>query len=203
MNSDFGGGAALYIASQLGHAQLVRLLAENGATLDARSGHGATAAFVAALNDKPASLRALAEAGADFDIPENENKSPLRIALEEGNVECVRELARGGADISDALQIQNIRIPNKRAIVGLLNKISLAGGEWEDYVASLRMPFILIRKSVRCGGNRVGGQGPESAVLNWVFDAPAPAPVKGEAVEAAVRPCPPEIFAEVVRWLVE
>jgi len=135
----------------------------------------------------------LAEAGADLDLAENGNQTPLRIGIEEGYFEVVRALARGGALMGEVLEMQMHTATNTQ-IIKLLNAIALAGGSWEDYVASLRMPFVLLRKLVRDGGKQAGG--PASPTLNWVFGAPAES-------EAVVRPCPDEIFSEIVKFLAQ
>ena len=149
--------------------------------------------FISVVNNNAACVTALAEAGADLDLAENRGKAPLRLALEEGYYEVVRALARGGASMGEALEMRMHTVPNTQ-IIKLLNAIALAGGSWEDYVASLRMPFVLLRKLVRDGGKQAGG--PASPTLNWVFGAPAES-------EAVVRPCPDEIFSEIVKFLVE
>ena len=96
------GYTPLMFAAAFNSAEVVRVLAENGADVNARSFQRQTALTIAILcgpND-PKVMRALAEAGADVNVAYDDGSTPLMLAVEYcGNAEVAAELIDAGADI--------------------------------------------------------------------------------------------------------
>lgn len=89
----------LVVATRNRHAEIVRLLCEAGADIEAPGKSGSTALMNAAQFVHADVVRALCQAGTYPTVKSHSGCSVLRFALEEGrkgNVEVVRELVRAG-----------------------------------------------------------------------------------------------------------
>ena len=95
------GMTALHWAAELGNVELVRLLVEAGADLEAvtRIG-GLTPLHVGAEVGQAATVRALLEAGAKARVRNVNGSTPLHFAALSGSVEAVDGLADHGADVN-------------------------------------------------------------------------------------------------------
>ncbi|KAJ1478441.1 ankyrin repeat-containing domain protein, partial [Baffinella frigidus] len=97
------GGTLLHKAVSFGHAEIVKLLLENGADLSAVDNDGKTPLFVAAAFDHEAILALLLSKGADVASKDANGRTALewamnRAAQEGGHAGVARLLLDAGAD---------------------------------------------------------------------------------------------------------
>ncbi|CAK9050984.1 unnamed protein product [Durusdinium trenchii] len=90
--------AAIHVAAQGGHLEVVRLLLEAGANKDAASQVGFTALHLATYSGQLEVVRELLFVGAQKDAVALDGSTALHWACENGRVEVVRELLAAGAD---------------------------------------------------------------------------------------------------------
>ena len=92
------GVTPLWMASQNGQHEVVRLLVEAGADKDkARDTDGVTPLWMASQNGHLEVVRLLVEKGADKDIANNHRVTPLSIARRQHRDGIVEMLQRAGA----------------------------------------------------------------------------------------------------------
>jgi ankyrin repeat protein len=84
---------ALMWAAHEGHADIVQLLLDNGADIDARQELGRTALWYSAQQDRLGAARLLVAAGADIGLAANDGTTPHDIAVERGHRDVVDLLA--------------------------------------------------------------------------------------------------------------
>ena len=89
----------LIMAAQNGHTEIVEVLINAGADLDAvRAENGVTALFLAAQAGRVLVVEALISAGADVNKPSDTKLTPLMVASENGHSAIVETLLLAGAD---------------------------------------------------------------------------------------------------------
>ena len=94
------GMTALHWAAELGNAELVRLLADAGADLEAVTRIGdLTALHIGAEVGQGGAVRALLEAGAKVEARNVNGSAPLHFAALSGSADAVAALADHGADV--------------------------------------------------------------------------------------------------------
>ena len=96
------GCTPLYIASAMGHVDVVRVLLEAGADIDKAKDNGATPLSIASWMGHVNVVKVLLEAGADINKAMDTGATPLYIASEKGHVDVVKVLLEAGADINKA-----------------------------------------------------------------------------------------------------
>jgi len=95
-----GEYAPLHTAARLGRVNVVRLLLEKGANVDARNDWGVTPLHQAATEGRVGVVRLLLEKGADVDARASFGVTPLLFAASRGHVDVVRLLLEKGADVN-------------------------------------------------------------------------------------------------------
>ena len=94
----------IWHAAQQGHLEVVRLLIEAGADMNAKDAqyHEDTALLVAARGGHLEVVRLLVEAGADMNAANARGATALLVAAQQGHLEVVRLLIEAGADVNVA-----------------------------------------------------------------------------------------------------
>ena len=106
---DFGAlyapirAAALHVAAQRGHLDIIRALVQAGCSVDVRDGDGSTPLFAAVTAGRRAAADALlGEHGADVNACDDEGLSPLHEASNNADVGLVECLLAAGARVNEA-----------------------------------------------------------------------------------------------------
>ena len=95
----FSNNTALMLASRNGHPDVVRLLLERGAKMEATIAGGNTALMLASRNGHLAVANLLLEMGADIDHINEEGETALIIATDQGLINMVKLLLEKGANV--------------------------------------------------------------------------------------------------------
>ena len=93
------GGQALHAAISEGDSEMVRILVEGGADVDARNDFGGPALHVAIDGENREMVRILVAAGANVDAKNSFGDPALHRAILKGDSELVRILVEAGADV--------------------------------------------------------------------------------------------------------
>ena len=119
-------------AAAFNQAEIVRILAENGADVNARSAElifsgiqqggvqgdfpngGLTSLHHAARENGVETVEVLLALGADPNILDPQGISPLRVAATNENLDIAKILIEGGADLNDGSFVDIVEIPHKR-----------------------------------------------------------------------------------------
>ena len=96
------GTARLLVACRNGHADVARLLIEEGADVGQAMNDGATPLLMACLNGHDDVARLLIEKDADVGQAKNDGASPLLIAGQNGHLDVARLLLENGAEVGQA-----------------------------------------------------------------------------------------------------
>ncbi|KAJ7142814.1 ankyrin repeat-containing domain protein, partial [Mycena epipterygia] len=94
-------GSALWVASSMGHREIVRMLLEHGADVNGRGGGGHSSALNAASRGGHTEIvQMLLENGANIDPTDFSDRSALIDACAEGHTEIVLMLLRNGVNVN-------------------------------------------------------------------------------------------------------
>jgi ankyrin repeat protein len=96
------GVTVLFLASENGHTEIVRLLLEAGADASAANPDGATPLIVASQNGHIEIVRLLLEAKAEVNAAHETGATPLFAASQNGHTEIVRLLLEAGSNVNAA-----------------------------------------------------------------------------------------------------
>ena len=91
---------ALIMASQEGHTEIVAMLLEKGANVNAKTKDGRRALFLASANGHAEIVAMLLAAGADVNAKDNDGWTALIVASWYGHTETVAILLQNGADVN-------------------------------------------------------------------------------------------------------
>ena len=94
------GGEALHTAISEGDSEMVRILVEGGADVDARNNFGEPALHAAIDGENREMVRILVAGGADVDAKNSFGETALHRAILKGDSDLVRMLVDAGADVS-------------------------------------------------------------------------------------------------------
>lgn len=93
-------GDPVHVVAQLGTVEMMGLLLEHGADVDAKGKHGGTPLHQTVIcAGREAMLRFLLDNAADMNVLNGGEYSPLHLAVCRGNIEAVRILLEHGADV--------------------------------------------------------------------------------------------------------
>jgi len=95
---DENGRTPLFVATQKGQLEVVRLLLDAGANVDKADSDGWTPLQIASQKGHLDIVRVLVEEGADKDKVDSWGRTPLSVASQNGHLEIVRLLVDAGAD---------------------------------------------------------------------------------------------------------
>jgi ankyrin repeat protein len=101
--SDLGGDTALTYAARYGHIDIVRLLLDKGAKIDAKNNYGQTALAQSAEHGNIEIVRLLLEKGASIEAGDKYGKTPLGESVEKAHFDVARALLDKGAKGKDSL----------------------------------------------------------------------------------------------------
>lgn len=120
----------LHVAAQYNNPDIIRILVEHGATIDAEADFKRTPLHVAAECGSTEATRALLELGADMECEDNVGDTPAHLAAYLGNLECVRLLLDYGFDIETRGFI-NRTVLHAAAVGGRLDIVTYLLGKEE------------------------------------------------------------------------
>jgi ankyrin repeat protein len=102
------GETPLMVAARNGHFEMVKLLSEYGALLNALDNNGDSALFFAAKNSHLDAAIFLIKGGADLSVLTQQNKNNILLSSAEKKNEfrAIELLAKGGADLSVLSEVQ-------------------------------------------------------------------------------------------------
>ncbi len=89
----------MHLASESGHAEILKVLIDNGASVNALDQDGAIPLHLAAYHGRTEALKVLIEHGAQVNAKDNEQYTALHCAADEGQVEAMEILISNGADL--------------------------------------------------------------------------------------------------------
>ena len=90
----------LMVASKNGHTEIVQLLLEKGAYVNAKDNYGETALMLAAANGRTEIVQLLLEKGADVNAKNEYGRTALMYALGNYRTEIIQLLLEKGADVN-------------------------------------------------------------------------------------------------------
>ncbi len=91
--------APIIVAAEYSTAEIVELLIDKGAELEARNNHGNTPLMVAVLHSRPEIVQLLIDKGAKVEARNNHGNTPLISAVSYSKPEIVKLLLDAGADL--------------------------------------------------------------------------------------------------------
>jgi len=91
----------IHDAARIGSgAEVARIIKENPAMRDARTGLGSTPLHLAATNPDVTAVKALLAAGADVNAKDMDGNTPLHMAAYTNRIEATKVLLEAGADVN-------------------------------------------------------------------------------------------------------
>jgi ankyrin repeat protein len=99
-NAKDKGRMVLHWAAWHGHLDVINILIEMEANVNAEDGEGLTPLHLAAFNGNLNIVMALIKAGAEVDRKDKRVRSPLYCAINEWNLDTIKALLEAGADVN-------------------------------------------------------------------------------------------------------
>jgi uncharacterized protein len=90
---------SLHLAVGVGHKDVVKLLLDHSAEVDAKNNEGVTPLYLAAVEGHKDVVKLLLDHGAEVDAKNNEGVTPLYLAAVEGHKDVVKLLLDHGAEV--------------------------------------------------------------------------------------------------------
>ena len=97
---DDNGCTSLYVASQAGHSEVVKVLIHAGADIHLSCRDGSTPLASAACENRNEVCQILLNAGANINCTRNDGKTPLYIASWQGHIPILKTLILNGANVN-------------------------------------------------------------------------------------------------------
>jgi ankyrin repeat protein len=97
--TETNGGSALYQAALAGNLEILKLLLDKGANVNAQLGGGETILHVMATNGRAAIVKLLLENHANIEARDRFGLTPLMVTAQNDQVEAARQLLDAGAQI--------------------------------------------------------------------------------------------------------
>ena len=113
---------ALIYASENGHIEIVEVLLDNGADVNAYNNYGNTALMMASENGHIEIVEMLLKKGADLDAKNNDGETALKTASEKGHEEVVEMLLDNGADVKTLEEVHKGVLSNAQIRINFLNE---------------------------------------------------------------------------------
>ena len=95
---DLGFELPIILASALGYTDIIVILKQHGADVNARRSGGSTALHLAASIGRDEVIRVLLDSGADIEARDDAQNTPLLLAVKHNRLSATRELISAGAD---------------------------------------------------------------------------------------------------------
>src|SRR5258708_22890506 len=95
---DIDGETPLHVASNQGDVELVQVLLEHGADIEAQDDYGSTPIHLASFFGEVELVQVLLEHGAEIEARDNRRCTPIHLASDCGDVELVQLFLKQGAD---------------------------------------------------------------------------------------------------------
>mmetsp|Transcript_45375 Transcript_45375/g.105284 ORF Transcript_45375/g.105284 Transcript_45375/m.105284 type:complete len:194 (-) Transcript_45375:29-610(-) len=127
----YDGSTAFLIAARSGHGDVMSLLLERKASLDARTEDGSAPLWHAVSGGSPDAVRVLLATGADPSEANEDGVTPLILASEYGQVEIVRMLLDARADVNSAAEEWGSPLDTAKSAghADVVNILIAAGGQ--------------------------------------------------------------------------
>jgi len=120
--NDFKGNTALMMASSMGHKDIVKLLLDNGADVNAYNNYGDTALINASENGHIEIVEMLLEKGAVVNAKNNDGETARMMAREKGHTEVVDMLLENEANVKTLKKLHEDTLFNAQNRTIFLNK---------------------------------------------------------------------------------
>lgn len=121
----YAGLYPLHYAVSVNNKEMVNLLIDKGASINAQSNDGSTSLHVASVLGYKEIVELLINRGADVNAKDNRDRTPLHLASQGGHIEIVKLLIGKGADIKledkdDWTPLDYAKVYNHKKIVDFL-----------------------------------------------------------------------------------
>ena len=99
------GVSSLHLATCNNDLEVLELLLNAGADVEAKNADGETPLHQAAKNGHADAIKALKEAGADVEAKNADGETPLHLAAKNGHADAIKALKEAGADVAAQLYL--------------------------------------------------------------------------------------------------
>ncbi|KAG9506380.1 hypothetical protein J7337_003363 [Fusarium musae] len=135
----------LFWACGYKHKEIVKLLVDNGADINARCGNGQVPLHISAQDESGAIAEILISRGADVSVVDEDRETPLNTASISGNTEVARQLIDSGADMSHetADGFTPLSMASQEGHIELANLLIKKGADVSQVPADGHPPLLL------------------------------------------------------------